>query len=218
MNLKSILASTLLLTANIAFAADEEVEKLLSAMRGAYKDAKSAKLTLKSTMLFEEKEASTVFEATFKGPDKLYMYTDSMFGADGKFKVICDGKTIIVSSPEGKEELPYSIEELSGVGPVNLETLCFWDFKRQLNTGDDGNMRKSEFKISLDQDWNEKKWTILEETANEQGVLVKYWIEPKTHFIWKTEVADLATKTKFMTCEIQKMEIGLEVEDSLFGG
>ena len=75
-------------------------------MRGAYKDAKTAKLTLKSTMLFEEMEASTIFEATFKGPDKLYMYTDSMFGADGKFKVICDGKTIIVSSPEGIDLIP----------------------------------------------------------------------------------------------------------------
>lgn len=222
---KHLFAGWLLALAGVASAADEEVEKLLSSMRDAYKGAKTARMTVETSLKMvgpdgkpADKEAKATFEATFKGPDKLYLYTDNMFGMEGKIKLVCDGKTITLTSPEDKDEIPFSLEALSGVMPINLESICFWDFKRQLNTGDDGNMRKSSFKLEKEQAWNEKKWTVLEETANEQGVFVKYWIDAKTHFIWRTEVFDLESKQSVMTCELKRLETGIEVDDSLFGG
>lgn len=218
MNLKHALAAALFAVSSMAVAADEEVEKLLGAMRDAYKAVNTAKFTTVTTMNIEEKDVSTTFEATYKAADKLYLWTDNMFGMEGKIKLICDGKTISVTTPSDKDETPFSLEELSSAMPLNLESMCFWDWKRQLSTGDDGNMKKSTFKLSKDQDWNEKKWTVLEETANEQGVFVKYWIDAKTNFIWKTDVFEIETKAKVMTCEIKKLETGLTVADSLFGG
>lgn len=218
MKLKHLLAGTLVAASSFALAADEEVEKLLASMRKAYSGAKTAKFTVQTVMKAEDKDLSVTFEGTFKGPNKLYLYTDSMFGIDGKVKLVCDGKTISITTPEDKDEAPFTIENLSSAMPLNLESLCFWDYKRQLSTEADGNMHESSHKILTDQEWNDKKWTILEETANEQKVFVKYWIDPKTSFIWKTEVFDLESKEKVMTCEIKKLEVGLEVEDSVFDG
>lgn len=218
MRLKHLLAGTLVAAASISIASEEEVDKLLASMRKAYSGAKTAKFTVQTVMKAEEKDLSVTFEATFKGPDKLYLYTDNMFGVEGKIKLRCDGKTIVVTTPEDKDEVPFTVENLSSAMPLNLESLCFWDHKRQLSREADGNMHTSTFKILSDQDWNDKKWTILEETANEQKVFVKYWIEPKTSFIWKTEVFELESKERVMTCEIKKLEIGLDVEDSVFDG
>lgn len=224
MNLKQLLASAFLAASTIAMAADEEVEKLLTSMRDAYKGVKTAKMTTVTTLRAsapdsaEVKEMKATFEISFKGPDKAYIYTDNLFGADGKVKLVSDGKTITLTTPDEKEEIPFSIEAMSGLLPLNLESICFWDFKRQLNTGENGNMRKSEFKLEKDKEWNERKWTVLEETAHEQGVYVRYWIDPKTHFIWRSEVHDIESKAKVMDCMLTKLETGLTLDDGLFGG
>jgi outer membrane lipoprotein-sorting protein len=218
MNFRATLAGAMLLISVFAAAADKEVEELLASMRSVYEKTKTAKLQTETLLNIEDKEIKSEFDIQFKSPNMVKMTTDNIFGLEARVTLKCDGKMITVTSPDEKEETPFTLEELSSAMPVNLETMSFWDWKRQLSTDENGNMRKSEFRLLKDQEWNDKKWTVLEETANEQEVFVRYWINPETKYIWKTEVLELKSREKVMTCTIKKLEVNVEIDDSVFGG
>jgi outer membrane lipoprotein-sorting protein len=218
MTIKSIALTLFVALSTAALAADKEVEELLSKMRDAYKGTKSVRMTTAVTSYFEEEKFESTFEISFKNPNKVRMTTDKLFGMEGQIKIISDGKTITVITPEEKDEVPYSIEAMSDGAPVNLETLCLWDWKRQLSTEAEGNMHKSELKLVKEQKWNDKEWIVLEESAPTQKVFVRYWIDPKTHFIWRTEVMTLEGRDKLQECIVKKLDTELTLEDSVFDG
>lgn len=216
MQFKSILICAVAVLAGAAFATEKEIDELLANMRKAYTSAKSAKMQTETTILIEDEKIKGTFDVWYKAENKLYVRAEGAFGMEGVLKMICDGKKILVSTPEDKEERDFTIENLSDGAPFNLEVLCFWDSKRQLTNTTGGNMAKSELKIVKDQDWDGKKWTILEEKANEQKVFVKYWIDPKTSFIWKTEVMDLETRKPVMECIVKSLKIDVEIPETSF--
>lgn len=216
MKWKALVASLILAVSGLATAADKDVEELLAKMRDTYKAVKSAKITSESVLHIEGEKVTATIDTTYKSLNKAFMRSTNLFGMEGVVKVICDGKKIVASTPEGKEEEDFTVEALSQAMPLNLEVMSFWDWKRQLSTEKGANMEFSEFKLLKDQSWNDKKWTILEETAKGQGVFVRYWIDPKTNFIWKSEVADLESRDKIMESTIKSLELDTEVSDSVF--
>jgi len=218
MKIRSLVAACLVSLSAFAIAADADVEALLGKMRDAYKGVKGARFQTQTTMFVESEKLEAEFDVTFKNPNKVRLTTDKLFGMEGQVKVISDGKTISIITPDGKEEIPFSVEAMSDGAPVNLETLCFWDYNRQLSTGEDGNMKKSELTIKKDEEWNDKKWTVLEEVAKEQEVFVKYWIDPKTNFIWRTQVFTLEKRDQVMECTVKKLDTNVVVDDSMFDG
>lgn len=211
--------ATLLALSAVSFGADKDVEALLTKMRNVYKSAKSAKFTTHSIIPGPLGEAEVMIEVSYSAPNKIYAKVKGM-AESGASEVTfrTDGKKIVAEGlPSGKVEQPYNVQLIVQVLPVNLETLNFWDWKRQLSTAEGGNMKQSTFKIVKSEKWKGKDWVVLEETAKEQNVFVRYFIDPKSSLMMRTVVTSIDDKTNVqMDVRIDKMELGAKVDPALF--
>ncbi|MCO5297031.1 MAG: hypothetical protein M9921_09260 [Fimbriimonadaceae bacterium] len=219
MRIRLLSLATLLALSAVSFGADKDVEALLAKMTGVYKSAKSAKFTTHSIIPGPLGEAEVITEVSYLAPNKIYAKVKG-FEAAGAAEVTfrTDGKKMVVEGlPTGKVEQNYDVQMVVQALPVNLETLNFWDWKRQLSTAEGGNMKQSTFKIVKGEKWKGSEWTVLEETAKEQNVFVRYFIDPKTFLMMRTVVSPIDDKTNIqMDVRIDKMELGAKVDPSLF--
>lgn len=215
MRLKFILALSALLVAATSFAADKPVEDLLAKMRKTYQGTKTAKFETKMTVTGRNGKVviSLLFE--FAQPNK--MRASMQVPNAVEQTVYCNGKDVVVvdNTNGGKQTMPYSVDVLGRAIQANLESICFFDWARQLSTATGGNMKESKFKI-LSEKWNGKTYTVLEETAEAQNVFVRYFIDPKTNYIWRTVVQDLKTKKEMQDFEIVKLALGEAISPSRF--
>ncbi|HEY0866817.1 MAG TPA: hypothetical protein VGE01_05550 [Fimbriimonas sp.] len=200
-------------------AADAKVEDLLTKMRDAYKGVKSARLEVKTTLYEEEEKFESSTKVLFANPNKVSIeLTPEDQESDEKITLFYrhDGKKMAAGTK--KDELrsrEYDDEEFP-IATVNLETLSFWEWDKQLNTAEGKNMHDSELKVVEDVEWNGKKWTTLEESAKEAKVFVRYYIDPKTHLIWRTEVKNLDTMAPMEDVQVTQLETGVEIEEDEF--
>ena len=171
---------------SVAFAADKEVEELLAKMRDTYKNIGSVTFTQEATLLTDTGDVTVKMNGGFKSPSSMYV---DITAPNGKAKVVTDGKNIW-ALPDGATdvfELKWGLDEMGGVlGGANLEVLNFFDWKRQLSTAKGDNMAESKLSLRKNVKWNDKTWTVLEESAPQVGVYVEYYIDPKTNLIWRT--------------------------------
>lgn len=219
MNARLITFAALLLVGASAFAADKDVEALLAKMRQAYKSTKSAKFTTRALVPgpFGEAEIETV--VSFVSPNKIHALVKGVpeaGGSDVTFRT--DGKTMVAEGmSQGKVEGPFDVQIMVQALAANLETLNFWDWERQLSTKEGGNMQTSTFKIVKKERWNEKDWIVLEESAPAQNVFVRYYIDPKTYFMWRTVVSPIDDKKDIqMDARIAKFELNPKLDAALF--
>ena len=112
--------------------------------------------------------------------------------------------------------MPYSLDILGRALPANLETMNFFDWKRQLSTDESGNMHTSKLKIVNGQKWNGKTWTVLEEIAEEPGLFVRYFIDRKTNLIWRTELKRLNDGKLIMDAQITSLTLGARIPPETF--
>ena len=77
-------------------------------------------------------------------------------------------------------------------------------------------MELSELKILPDEELFGRKFTVLEEKASKDNVLVNYYIDPKTHLIWRTHVRSLDKGVEMEDCKVIKLDTGVKLEDKLF--
>lgn len=209
--------SALLLLVGSAFAAsNKEVEELLSKMREAYKNTKAATYKLKATGTLKDRLVKITADVSFLGPDKLYIKATGVTGSTGPaITYILNGKRTLIDDGKSKERSDLQV----GAGfPEwsNLETASFYQYQKQLSTDSGANMHFSTFKILLDEKWNDKLWTVLQETANGQGVFVSYYIDPKTYLIWRTTTSDIHTRAIFSQTEVLNLDTKAKVDESLF--
>jgi hypothetical protein len=196
----------------------KEVSELLKKMRTAYSTAKSAKMATSFTQTEQGRGITILSKGSYRAPASFRIESTGLPGFAGKaYLLITDGKRIQVDGMPGKPVAEtYGVQTMVEDLPhTNLEVLCFWDWKRQLSTERGGNMRASTFKLSTAQ-WKGKSFKLLEETAKAQGILVKYFIDPKSSLIWKTEQYRLGAKTPFTSSWIDKMEINTPVDSKIF--
>lgn len=186
----AVIASSVLLAASI-HAADPQVEALLAKMRIAYRSTKSITYTTESKM------GSNVYVSifNFQSPTKIRMTIASSTDKNliPGLVLSTDGINVSVSTATlpTKVVAKYTPDVFGSNIRGNLESICFFDWERQLSTAPGKNMEHSTFKISLNQDWKGKKWTVLEETAAKDKVVCRYFIDPKTSYIWRTVVKSL---------------------------
>ncbi len=183
--------ASLLLPAS-ARTGDKKVEDLLARMRTAYSAIKSANYTtecLQGGQTFISKYTYTSpanVKVTITSP------TDKKLGAG--VIVTTDGQMIRIMTPtapkELKEKFSPDLFDSNLVG--NLESLCFWDYKRQLSTAKGMNMEHSVFKLEVGTIWHGKKWTVLQETAATQRIICSYYVDPSTNLICRTLVKPMA--------------------------
>ena len=219
---KGVLAASLLLLTSMAFAADPQVEALLGHMREAYKAVKAATYKT-STTEWEtgqdvDEPVTIQLDFAYKSPNLIRI---GLTGGPipGVVTVLSDGDNVTASSAQGTRPVgPYSVKLMEGIAPMNLESISFWDWKRQLSTAKGDNMATSTFKIVKDEEWDGKHWTVLEETAAKDKVFCRYFIDPNTYLIWRTKVSNLDTKKTRMDAKITSMDTKANLNDAMFKG
>jgi outer membrane lipoprotein-sorting protein len=194
--------------------ASKEVEKLLSSMRTAYQAASSATVDVLSITEFDGKEEKMEVRLDYAKPNLIRL----IFSFRGSIVTrISDGKKVSTKVEGGKASTEaLTLDALGGGAPINLESLAFFDWKRQLSTEPGGNMRKSEFKLILSESWKGRTWIVLEETAHEQDVFVRYFVDPDTYMIWRCDVKSLDKKRTIMTTEVRKLLLNPKLDPKLF--
>jgi hypothetical protein len=185
-------------------------------MRNAYKGLKG--VTYRTESKFGT--ASFVSDFVFGAPSKIRL-TVKRVGAKGVLVTkICDGKTISVrqGTISAPRQIPYTANNIAAGVPANLESICFFDWAQQLSTASGMNMEHSTFRLMRNQDWNGKKWTVLEETAAAQKVVCTYYIDPKTNIMWRTVVKVMpgGDKANECDCKITQLNLAAKVDESTF--
>lgn len=189
-------------------------------MRDAYKSVKSATFHAEASVYPPTGSAQDfTCDFAYRSPNLIRVVIKGNEANSPVVTVLSNGKTITISTPQGSPPVQdYSVDTLEKELPVNLESLSFWDWDRQLNTAAGKNMEKSAFKIVKDEEWNGKHWIVLEETAKKDNVLCRYFIDPKTFFIWRTRVKDLATNKDQVDAHLTKLNPDAGLSDDSFTG
>ena len=210
--------ATLLLCAALsvgALGADKDVEDLLAKMRKAYKETKTASFELKTFLPLPEGDLVIKMKGWFKSPSKIAVDIEM---DERKVNVVSDGKQIYATftGAEQVAKMDYSIDMLNRIlNGANLEVLCFYDWKRQLSTDKGANMHDSVLSIRKEK-WKGKEWIVLEESAPQVDVYVEYFIDPKTHYIWRTIQMTLDKEFTNGEYVLSKLKTGLTISDKRF--
>ncbi len=189
--LKGALVASTFLAAAAAQAADPQVEALLAKMRAAYQGTKA--ISYKTETHIGSKSYLSTF--TFQSPSTIKV---NLAGVGAKqpagVTLSTDGKTITVRAPHSPLPIVtnYTVDKFNSNIAGNLESICFYDWARQLSTAPGKNMEHSDLKIMPNQDWNGKKWTVLQEIAPKDKVACRYYIDPRTNLIWRTTVKNIS--------------------------
>jgi len=220
MNARVLIFSGLLAVGSSALAADKDVEALLAKMRGAYKTVKTAHFVTKTKTPAPEGDLIVTSDVTYMAPSKIYARLQGFpVSANKVITITSNGKTLAVEGvPQGKISHAFTFQAfVDATGPaMNLESLNFWDWKRQLSTGSGDSMEKSDLKVVPKSQWAGKSWIVLEERAPEQGVFCRYFVDPKTYFIHFVRVTDMSGTQIQMDSEIIQLETNGKVDETLF--
>ena len=68
--------------------------------------------------------------------------------------------------------------------------------------------------------WEGKEWIVLDEDAPSVGLFVRYYVDPKTYFIWRTiqmTQDEKPSKRKVIQDFVVKsLELDVEIDESIF--
>lgn len=194
--------------------AQKPVEELFLKMRKAYQAVDTASLQARVRFYGPSSTQTGILSLDYASPNKI-RYTAEV--GQNRVRRISDGKKVVTIRDGARTETDkVNVNTLGGQLPGNLEWLCFFDWKRQLSTTPGNNMAKSTFKLISKEPWNGKNWIVLEETAPEVNVGVRYFIDPRTYFIWRCDVKNLATKKQAARTEVTKLMLHPKLDPSIF--
>lgn len=214
---KAAASAVLALIGSATFASEGNVEELLYKMRSAYKSVKTASFTVKTDSNTPDGDVYFKIEAVFQSPRSLHVVSIR----DGEKRVIVsDGYKIYVVDDEVDDEHRTMEFDLDGIARairgINLESISFFDYKRQLSTAEGANMHDSDLTIETGVEWNKKKWIVLKEVAPQVGVAVDYYIDPKTYFIHRTVLFSENRERQFGDFQLTSLKIGTKVDAKAF--
>ncbi len=192
------------------------VPTLLSRMRSAYEKVGSARLSVAITFYPSPENAiSLALEMEYLKPDRVRVLLSSM---NERVLVVSDGKAVAVMHEltGGRVVNPFSLEHLNASVPGNLETICFWDWKRQLSSEGEGKMAGSKLRLLGGEEWKGKRWMVLEERDERLDLLVKYYVDPKTFLIMRTAVYGLSRGSLYQDAQVIALETGVKIEEERF--
>lgn len=215
MRFQLCLVIPVMLASALAPAADKEVEDLLAKMRKAYSSISSATMEVGVKVNSQQSGwQSGVLKVDYASPFKVHF--KSAVG-ENQIERFSNGKKVVTI----RNKTVNSTEKVdvdtvgAGIGG-NLEWLCLFDWKRQLSTDAGANMNESKLKVSTGEEWNGKKWTVLDETAENVGVSVRYFIDPKTYLIWRCDVTALQIGQVVLKTEVKNVRLGVKHAASVF--
>lgn len=213
--MRALTVSLLTLVSTVSFAADKDVEAILRTLRENYSKAKSVRMEVVSYISQVGDDNLLTSQVSYLAPGsfRIQMKGNSM-GAGNSLLMVSDGKQSYTKMPDGKiTKEKFDPDEIAP--PVNLEVLCFWDWKRQLSTTKGANMHESELRLLQKETWKDKDYMVLEEKAPKSNVFVRYYIDPKTKFIVRTAVYNLENQALLLQDhKVTKFELNAKVDPS----
>lgn len=194
--------------------AEKPVEELLKRMRTAYQSVSTASLAVKIRRDTEDGTDSGIITLDYARPDRI-RYASRIGNVE--LRRFCDGRQVVTFRPGSRQsDTKINVDSLGGQMPGNLEWLCFFDWKRQLSTSKGANMHGNELKVIPSESWQKRRWIVLEETASQMGIFVRYFIDPRTFFIWRCDVYRTSDNRLMTTTEVQKLATGVPLSGNLF--
>ncbi len=194
--------------------AQKPVEDLFLKMRKAYQSIDTASLQARLRFYGPNATQTGIMSVDYARPFKI-RYTAEV--GQNRVQRFSDGKKVVTIRGENRTETEkINVDTVGGQLPGNLEWLCFFDWKRQLSTTPGNNMAKSTFKLIPKESWNGKSWIVLEETAPQQQVGVRYFIDPRTYLIWRCDVKNLSTKKQTVRTEVTKLVLHPKLDPKIF--
>jgi len=193
-------------------AADQEVENLLGKIRNAYSAVKSAKYSTVVNFRKPPLHCTNYFLA----PDKFRVDYPSD-GADGMTSLITDGKTTYFL-PAGQEmqHEPYDFDNFFKLSPGHVETFSYCEWKKLLVVGKGMGLDGRSLRVLSDQEWNGRKWTVLEETKASEKQIYHYYVDPKTYLIWRTTSLPFGAIAYRVDTQLTKLELDISVPAAMF--
>lgn len=217
MNCRALAFASLMILSPACLADDKEVDELLSKMRKAYRSAKTAKLVVETKVDSQDKFRAQT-KVSFKSPNKIHARTTGLPGGV-EITMVSDGRRMIVSGPGGNQNLDFSMQNALRNLVGNLETICFWDWQRQLSNESGGNMQQSDLSITKEK-WEGKEWIVLDEDAPSVGLFVRYYVDPQSFLIWRTiQMTQEGKPSKRKVIQdfvVKSLEIDPEIDESIF--
>lgn len=202
--------------------AAQKPEDLLAHMRTAYKSVQSATYGTDVDITTQAGQQKFTVDWAYKAPNMIRAIIKFVNGQTAGIAVtkVTDGKKITISASNGNSGpgQDFTVDNFENQLPGDLESLCFFDWERQLSTTPGKNMANSTFKVVPNEEWNGKHWTVLEETAKKDNAFVRYFIDPKTYFIWRTIHSNLDDKKPILDSKLTRMDPHARVDDSIFTG
>ncbi len=204
--------SALLLVGCMGF--DAALAELENA-RNAYLALSTAKLKVSfDTKDTHGRELKGTADILFQAPNKLRAII--ALEKSKTTTVVCDGKQFTVLLPKGGWLKNYSPDELAKVLPLNVETLSLFNAKTELSASAGGGMEGSRLSLIKNEDWNGKKWDVLEERSKPDDVFDRYFIDPQTHLIWRVIDASLTSGKVYTETKVQSMTLGEPISAEKF--
>jgi hypothetical protein len=197
---------------------DPHAAALLAKMRAAYGSLKTARTVGHAKLVGRTKTLLASSTVEFRAPLNFRIETTGVPGtAKPAYLCVTDGKKIHTEGlPGGPETKPYTYDGLLADLPqTNLETICFFDWHKQLSTAADGNMHQSTFRVYKER-WMNREWTVLEETPQTPPEVVKYYVDPATNLIWRTALFRKEQKEPFTDIWFTKLEVNSKLDPKAF--
>ena len=206
---------SLLLASTLAFRFDDS-DIFLSNIRNAYHEVPSAIFFVRFTATDSKGvEGHGEVRYEYLAPNHLRAAFKGL--AKGLAVLLCDGHRIATFASGGKTSFSaFSAKKLTSLLPTNVETLAFFDSNNVLSRERGCEMFGSELSIAADKEWKGKHWKVLRETNRQDSVQVDYYIDPATHFIWRTVGKDLKTHKGFIDAEVLEIDTKTKVDPSRF--
>lgn len=209
-----------LLVAAVSAAQAESLtpDKLLAQMRNAYAKVRSATFATKAKVFDEKTQKMRVVrsETEFLAPGYASIKVPGAKSLNGEPIGILHNSAdlILLGLPSERRHRAYSVGEVTRTVPMNLESLCFWDYARQLSADKKGLMHGNKLSVQKPEKWKGKQYLVLQEVAD--TVKAKYYVDPKTKLIWRTVWIYLPDKSLLQDCSLEWLNLNSEVNAKQF--
>jgi outer membrane lipoprotein-sorting protein len=210
-----------------SFCHADDVKQVIADMKKAYSEAKSAKVKLEMTLPFLQEispgseDYGLRVEMNYIAPAKVHVSMKSEED-DGEDMILENGKVIWSKSGDHEEDEGSSDEE-EDVDPEDYSDdggphLMFGDFFFQAETLFSTDAKGAFGGSDLDahsERWNDKQWTVIQETFSKQGIIRRFYVDPETFLIWRVTDSDIDEDKIMADFTVTSMDLNVEIDPEL---
>jgi len=192
---------------------DPSGDELLGKVKKAYKEVKTASYRTDAT-IFTTPQIKCYAEVVYANPGKVHAKVDLDRGGEKHHNVATtDGQTLVRSMKDGVKKEPYKAQDLLRCFAGYWESIAFWDIERLLSQ-EKGGMSEGSVFTAGKESWEGKEWLILTETSETRKSIARYFVDPKTFIIHRSQLQ--LGDQKAVDSRILDLKLNEKVDEGLF--